>query len=236
MLEVDVLVAATKIASRLIIKIARQIADTGYRSGKLEIVRGFTDGTEIELDRSLENYIADPLQGIIASIAGHVRSRERNSFVLMIDQSFSMKGMKVILAAITAAAIVCHFKGDCAVLSFNSTVEVLKSLNQNTGPEKVLEKLFSTRLLTGTDITLALKEGFRQIAGSEKKIGLLLTDGAWTEGNPLPVAALFNKLSVIGFPPARKEHIKQLAVSGKGDFIFVENENEIASAILKCLN
>ena len=46
---------AIKIASRLIINIARQIADTGSRSGHLKLIRGFAEGNEIELDRTLEN-------------------------------------------------------------------------------------------------------------------------------------------------------------------------------------
>lgn len=235
MLNTDIKAAAAKIASRLIIKIARQIADAGYRSGKLKLTRGFVDGAEIELDSSLENYIAEPSQGVLPNIVSHVRNKERTTFVLMIDQSFSMKGMKVVLAAITVASIVCHFKNDCAVLSFSNKVNVLKRINQNTGPERVLETLFATKLLNGTNITLVLQEGLKQVAQSERKIGLLLTDGAWTEGNPLPITALFDKLSVIGFPPAKKEQIKQLAAKGKGDFTYVEKESEIAAAILKCL-
>lgn len=235
MLEADVRSAAARIASRLIIKIARQIADTGYRSGSLKLVRGFFDGAEIELDNSTENYLAEPLQGVLPNIVSYVRNKERTAFVLMIDQSYSMKGMKVVLAAITAAAVVCHFRGDCAVLSFSTDVTVLKRLGENNGPERVLEKLFEMKLLNGTNISKALQEGFKQVVRCERKIGLLLTDGAWTEGSPLKVAALFDKLSVIGFPPAKIDRIKQLAVKGKGDFTYAEKEEEIAAAILKCL-
>ena len=41
---------------------------------------------------------------------------------------------------------------------------------------------------------------------------------------------------VIGFPPAKREKIRQLAIKGDGNFSFVEDETEIACAILKCLN
>jgi hypothetical protein len=64
-----------------------------------------------------------------------------------------------------------------------------------------------------------------------------LTDGAWNRGgNPLEAAVRFDKLSVIGFPPAKHEIIQQLAIKGKGNFSFVEDETEIACSILECLN
>jgi hypothetical protein len=68
-------------------------------------------------------------------------------------------------------------------------------------------------------------------------MGLILTDGAWNRGgDPLAVSARFDKLSVIGFPPAKREKIRQLVIRGNGNFSFVEDETEIACAILECLN
>ncbi|MHB9093726.1 MAG: VWA domain-containing protein [Eubacteriales bacterium] len=237
MLKSGVQALAVKIASRLIIKIARQIADTGYRSGKLKLARGFADGTEIELDRSLENYIEDPVIGILENIVSYTRQRERKAFVVMLDHSYSMKGLKIILAAITAAAIAQHFKQNYAVLAFSNRVTVLKALEDNTGPETVLERLFALELRGDTDVRLVLEEGLKQVNKFERKMGLILTDGAWNQGgDPLVVAARYDKLSVIGFPPAKYEKISQLAVRGKGEFSFVEDEARVAGAILRCLN
>ena len=84
---------------------------------------------------------------------------------------------------------------------------------------------------------MVLEAGLKQLHGFERKAGLLLTDGAWNKGgDPLRPAACFNKLSVIGFPPAKDEKIRKLALKGKGDFSFVEDQTEIGRAILKCLN
>lgn len=237
MLKPQVRDLAVKIASRLIIKIARQIADTGYRSGRLKLVQGFADGTEIELDRSLENYTEAPEKGILDNIVSYTRQKERKAFVVMLDHSYSMKGMKIILAAITAAAIARHFKRDYAILAFNNKVTVLKGLDDRTGPEEVLDRLFALELQGDTDVRLVLEAGLKQVGRFERKTGLLLTDGAWNQGgDPLSAAARFDKLSVIAFPPAKYEKIRQLAVRGKGEFSFVENETGIAGAILKCLN
>ena len=237
MLKAEVRTLAVKIASRMIIKIARQIADTGYRSGRLKLVRGFADGAEIELDRSLENYTEEPERGILDNIVSYTRQRERKAFVVMLDHSYSMRGMKIILAAVTAAAIARHFKRDYAILAFNNRVTVLKGLNDNIGPERVLEKLFALELQGDTDVRLVLEEGLKQVADFERKTGLILTDGAWNQGgDPLVAAARFDKLGVIAFPPAKQDKVRQLAVKGKGEFSFVEDETGIAGAILKCLS
>lgn len=237
MLKPQVRALAVKIASRLIIKIARQIADTGYRSGCLKLVPGCADGAEIELDRSLENYTEQPERGIVDSIVSYTRQRERTAFVIMLDHSYSMKGLKVVLAAITAAAIAHHFKRDYAILAFNNRISVLKGIEDKTGPEEVLEKLFSLELQGDTDVRLALEAGLKQVSKFEKKTGLILTDGAWNQGgDPLETATRYDKLSVIGFPPAKHEKTRRLAVKGKGQFCFVRDETGIAGAILKCLN
>jgi Mg-chelatase subunit ChlD len=237
MLKPQVRELAVKIASRMIIKIARQIADTGYRSGRLKLARGFSDGAEIELDRSLENYTEAPERGVLDNLVSYTRQRERRAFVVILDHSYSMRGMKIILAAVTAAAIAWHFRSDYAVLAFSNRVTVLKALEDNIGPERVLEKLFALELQGDTDVRLALQAGLKQIDSFEQKTGLILTDGAWNQGgDPLVVAARYDKLSVIGFPPAKQDKIRLLALKGQGDFSFVEDEKGIAGAILKCLN
>jgi hypothetical protein len=237
MLKHNIRALAVKIASRLIIKIAKQISDTGCRSGPLKLVRGFTDGAEIELDSSLEKYTEEPERGILENLVSYVRHQERRAFIMMFDHSYSMKGMKIILAAITAAAIAQHFKQDYAVFAFSNQVSILKGVEDNTGPEEVLERLFALELYGDTDVRLVLETGLNHIRNFEQKTGLLLTDGAWNRGgDPLNTAARFDKLSVIGFPPAKQEIIRALAVRGDGEFSFVNDETEIACAILKCLN
>lgn len=236
MLEEDVRTLGAKIARRLIIKIASQIADAGYRSGHLKLTQGFTDGNDIELDRSLENYIEDPVMGIFENIVSYVRKREKMAFLLMLDSSYSMRGMKVILAAITAASIAQHFKRDYAVLAFNNSTSVLRSIDDTAGPEEILERLFAVELKGATNIRGVLRMGLEHIAGYERKIGLILTDGAWNQGgDPMGVAARFDKLSVIGFPPSKDEEIRLLARRGKGNFSFVVDADGIAAAVHRCL-
>ncbi|MBW2093962.1 MAG: AAA family ATPase [Deltaproteobacteria bacterium] len=234
-LQDDVAAQGIKIASRLIIKVAKQIADSGYRSGKLELVRGCIDGAEIELDHSLERHIEGPERGILENLVSYVRHRERQAFVMMLDFSYSMQ-RKVILSAITAAAIAQHFKRDYAVLAFSNGVSILREMDERAGPEKVLERLFALQSHGDTNIRLALEAGLKYVNKFERKTGLLLTDGDWNRGgDPFQAAVRYDKLSVIGFPPAEKEKIRQLALQGKGSFSLVRDEREIAGAILRCL-
>lgn len=235
-LQDDVAALAIKIASRLIIHVARQIADTGYRSGKLELVSGYREGAEIELDRSIEQYVEAPERGILANLASYFRHREKRAFVMMLDYSFSMQS-KTILSAITAAAIAQHFKSDYAVLAFGSGVSILKGIDEPIGPAKVLERLFALQPHGETDIRSVLESGLQAVGKFERKMGLILTDGDWNKGgDPLPAAVRFNKLSIIGFPPAQFEKIRQLTLQGQGSFALVKDQTEIAGAILRCLN
>lgn len=237
MLKQNIRAMAIKIASRLIIKIARQIADTGYRCGRLRLIKGFAEDAEIELDQTFEKYLEEPECGIMENLVSYVRQKETKAFIMMFDRSYSMKGMKLILAAITAASIAQHFKRDYAILAFSNTISVLKGIHEKTGPEEVMERLFALDLCGDTDVRLALATGLKHLSKFEVKTGLILTDGAWNQGgSPLDMAASFDKLNVIGFPPAKHERIHQLALRGKGVFSFVEDETQISRAILKCLH
>jgi len=237
MLKPKVREIAVRIASRLIIKIAKQISDTGFRSGNLKVVKGFLEGSEIEFDQSLERYLEEPEKGFINNIVSLVRQREKRAFVIMLDHSYSMRGLKVILAAVTAASVAHHFKKDYALISFNNKITVLKALEENLGPEQILEKIFNVELRGDTDMRLALEEGLRQLKDYDNKMGLILTDGAWNQGgDPLKTATRFDKLNVIAFPPAKHEKVKLLAIKGKGEFTYVENDKGIAKAIIKCFN
>jgi hypothetical protein len=232
----EVAAQAIKKASRLIIKIAKQIADTGYRSGKLKFVQGSRYGAEIELDRTLDKYMEQPEAGILESLVSSVRHREKKAFVMMLDYSYSMQS-KTILAAITAAAIAQHFKKDYAVLAFSSGVGILKEVDEAAGPEKVLARMFALQAHGETNIRLALEAGLMHIGKFERKAGMILTDGDWNKGgNPFPAAARFDKLSIIGFPPGNYEKIRQLTLRGNGSFALVKDETEIAAAIIRCLN
>lgn len=235
-LQDDVADQAIGIASHLIIAIARQIADVGYRASRLKLIPGFNDNAEIELDHSLEKHTESPEQGILENLVSYIRHIEKKAIVMMLDYSYSMQS-NVILAAITAAAIAQHFKKDYAILAFNSGVCILKDIDESAGPEKVVKRLFALKSCGDTNIRGVLEAGLHHVSKFERKTGLLLTDGDWNKGgDPFQAAVQFDKLSVIGFPFADYESIRRLAMKGSGNFSIVTDETEIAGAIMQCLH
>jgi MoxR-like ATPase len=234
-LQDEVADRAMDIATHLIMAIARQIADVGYRASSLKLVSGFLDNAEIELDQSLEKLTQSPELGILENLVSYVRQIEKKAIVLMLDYSYSMQS-NVILAGIIAAAIAQHFKKDYAVLAFNSGVCILKAIEESAGPEKVLRRLFALKSCGDTNIRGVLEAGLNLVRKFERKAGLLLTDGDYNKGgDPFQAAVQFDKLSVIGFPFADYETIRQLALKGNGNFSIVKDETEIAGAIMQCL-
>lgn len=232
----DTAAEAVKIASRLIIAVAKKIADSGYRASKLKLFKGFKEGADIELDQSLERYTDEPERGILDCIVSYVRDQEKKGFVMMIDCSYSMKS-QIILAAITAAAIAQHYKKDYAILAFSNTVGVLRETHESAGPETVLKRLFALRSYGDTNMRLALEAGLLHVRSFKHKTGLLLTDGDWNKGgDPYRAALRFDKLNIIGFPFSNHDKIRELACQGRGTFSIVRDETEIAGAILRCLN
>ncbi|MBS4025916.1 MAG: VWA domain-containing protein [Clostridia bacterium] len=227
---------AIKYASKLIIKMAGQIADTGYRRGVLTTCTGMIEDGELDVELTIGNILENPTASILDNLVFQIRQQEKRSFVMMLDHSFSMKGFKIVLAAITTAAIALHFKRNYAVLAFSSKGKVIKATDQEVSPELILEKIFALELMGDTNIRDVLSQGLKQMNDHSRKIGLLLTDGHWNQGgNPLEVAGRYDKLSVICFPPAKPESIKALARQGKGKFFFVSDEMEIPKAIIHCL-
>ena len=187
-----------------------------------------------KLDRSLEKLAESPELGILENLVSYVRHIEKKAIVLMLDYSYSMQS-NVILAAIIAAAIAQHFKNDYAILAFNNGVCILKDVDETAGPEKVLRRLFALKPCGDTNIRGVLETGLQHVSRFERKAGLLLSDGDWNKGgDPFQAAVRFEKLSVIGFPFADYESIRQLALMGNGNFSIVKDETEIAGAIMQC--
>lgn len=223
------------LAKKLLLKVAAQLAGTGVRKGVLHLRRGaFSD--EIDLDATLENIVTNPLEEIEDNLATWDRKTEEHGFVLMFDHSYSMRGPKMVLAALTAAAIAIYFKRNYGVVAFSSDVQVLKPLDENVHHEIVLERVFDLPVTGLTNISGALSTGLRELTDFNKPFGLLLTDGGWTTGeDPTAIASRFHRLNVIAFPPANPEKVRLIADAGHGSFQFIESEEAITGAIVRAL-
>lgn len=198
---------AKRYATRLIIKLASQIANVGVKSGRLYRSRSEEACDEIEIDATLERMMDNPGSRIEDNLMFLGRRPEQKACVLMLDHSYSMKGTKIAMAALTAATIALHFKRDYGVVVFATNARILKGINQYKSPALIAEEILSLEANGYTNIHAALQLGIRQIKDYGKKIGVLLTDGDWTCGDdPLQVARRFDRLHVIGLEePLRVE-------------------------------
>jgi hypothetical protein len=236
MLKPEAKAIAIKLATRMILKIAAQISDTGFRSGRLQYLKSRDPSDDIELDQSVERYLNHFDQQLHEQLVTSVRIPERRAFMLMLDRSYSMRGIKIVRAAIAAAAVALHYRKDYGIIYFSTFPLLLKGINAGQTPELLIEKIFNLQLQGETNIAAALQLGLREMHSYTKKIGLLLTDGSWNRGkDPIEVAPRFDALHVICFPPARPEIVEQLALAGHGNFAFVQRDEEITPALQRCL-
>lgn len=223
------------LAKSLILKVASQLVGTGVRKGALHLRQGgFTD--EIDIDATLENLVTNPLADLEENLATWDRKREEIGFVMMFDHSYSMRGPKIVLAALCVAAIAIYFKKNYGVVAFSTDVETVKTITDKMHHEVLLDRVFDLPIEGLTNISGALSTGLGQLKSYNKRFGLLLTDGGWTTGeDPMAVASRFDRLNVIAFPPANPDKVRLIAEAGRGTFQFVENEEAITGAIVRAL-
>ncbi len=145
---------------------------TGVKKGTLHLRRGaFSD--EIDLDATLENIVANPLEDIEENLATWDRKREEQGFVIMFDHSYSMRGPKIVLAALTVAAIAIYFKRNYGVVGFNSDIQTVKDVRDAMHHEVLLDKVFDLPIEGLTSISGALLTGLTQLHDFNKRFGLL---------------------------------------------------------------
>lgn len=199
MLDPELKEIARRYASRLIVKLASQIANVGIKTGSLFRIKDDGASDEIEIDATVERVIDTPTNSIEDNLVFMARRPEQKACVVILDHSYSMKGVKISVAALTAATIALHFKRDYGIVIFSTNARVLKGINQYKAPTLMAEEILSSYPHGYTNIREALEMGVGEMESYKKKMGILLTDGDWTcGGDPLHVARLFHKLHVIG--------------------------------------
>lgn len=245
--------AAKRYASRLILKIAKEVANLGVKSGSLQPVGDHLASDEIEIDLTLERIVERPTESIEDNLVVLARRpEEREACVVMLDHSSSMQGFKVAIAALTAATIALHYKENYAVVAFNTRAFSLKRIARPFAPSRVAQEVLSLEARGLTNIREALELALEEIRFYDSKIGILLTDGNWTYGgDPIDVARRFNRLHVIGIedPPTPYEleyttygsyyipfkGIEILAKEGRGICAYVRSIDEVPKALRRCL-
>jgi len=167
----------------------------------------------------------------------------RRSLVLMMDHSGSMAGKKLLTAALCTGVLSHVLKDEeYSILLFSDSVNVLKEINKSRDLERLIREILEQQPKGFTDIKGALEGGLEQLgrASCQTKLGILITDGIYTTGDPVPTAEKYPTLHVLGVPSPRGRVIKiencqRMAEVGKGKFLTLRDYGDIPKAILKLL-
>lgn len=182
--------AARRLAVRLLVPPARAGETERRGSSRLATVAG--DGLDLDLDATLERSLAHrPIRAEDLRWRGW-RSPGR-ALILLVDASGSVAGKPLTTAVTTAGALAAGLRGDdeLAVVAFWSRAVVLRHLHSPAPASAVLDSLLDLRGGSTTDLGLGLRTALAQATAARVPHAdvLVLTDGAWNEGeDPAPIA------------------------------------------------
>lgn len=172
--------AALRLGCSILLERSRQGAPRAGGVSRLLSVRA-SQGGDVDLDASLEAIISARSEGrppaaddLVATQWG----RPRTAFAVVIDRSGSMTGERLAVAAVVAAACAAKAPGEHAVLSFATTVDLIRPLVSETPPGHVVESLLRLRGHGVTRLADALRAAGEQLSGAraERRVAVLLSD------------------------------------------------------------
>jgi len=191
---------ARRLAARVFVRMARTgpTLRRGYR--RLAPTAGGAEG-DLELERTLERAEGRP-RSAADLVVRDWRSAPPASCIL-IDQSGSMRGLGMALAAVAAAsaALAAAGRADCSVLAFNRDAIVLQAQGRPRPAERLVTDVLALRAGGTTNLELALRAAAGQLAraASRERLAVVMSDClATTGGDPLGALAGIDRLHVLG--------------------------------------
>jgi MoxR-like ATPase/Mg-chelatase subunit ChlD len=224
-----------------VLRKAEEIYLTGAKSPAMRRV-DYEAGREVDWDETIDNY-AETIAVNRDTIVSKEPLRVKRSLVLMMDQSGSMAGRKILTAALCTGVLSHALKDEeFAVLLFSGKTCVLKKMTGQKDLHKLIREILEQQPEGYTDIKGALDTGLKQMANAsfKAKIGVLITDGIHTTGDPVPTAEEYPALHVLATPSPRGkvvnfENCRRLAKAGKGKFLVLRNYEDVPSTVLRLL-
>lgn len=234
---------------RAIVSLAAEISEKGMRRHRkcIEYYNVPVFNENFDLEQTIENCSGKTIVDYY-DIALVNKIPRKLAVTLIFDASNSMEGEKIVMAALAVAALAYKLEKDCySIVAFKAKADVLKSMDDKITIEDVVSKILHYEYGDLTNIEDGLKVGSEQLdlcASQEDlsdRLGILVTDG-WvtTGGNPVDMASRFSKLHVlqIGMGGCAEESIQcciDIARAGRGTHVFIEDINELPSAIMNVL-
>jgi magnesium chelatase subunit D len=191
---------ARRLAGRVFVRMARRgpAARRGYR--RLAPVVGAEAG-DLDLERTLERAGGRPRRA--EDFVLRDWQAARRSACLVIDQSGSMRGPGLAMAAVAAASVALAQtnRTECSVVAFSQDVIVLQRQGHRRPAERLVTDILSLRAGGTTNLELALRAAAAQLArgGPSERLAIVMSDCLATAGgDPLHALGGIDRLHVLG--------------------------------------
>ncbi len=222
---------ARRLAGRVLVR----AASCGPRQRGYRRLAAGEEG-DLDLERTLERAQGRP-RGPEDLVLRGWRSAERAT-CLVIDQSGSMRGRGLAMAALAAASISLAAAGRlaCSVLAFSRNVVVLQAQGQPREVTALVGDVLRLRAGGTTDLALALRAAAAQLARADaaERCAVLISDCLATAGGD-PLAALggIDRLHVLGTgaEPESVRRGRELAARTGGRYLEATGVREVAAAL-----
>jgi magnesium chelatase subunit D len=230
---------ARRLAARVFVRMARSgpPARRGYR--KIVPLPGLAEA-DLDLDRTLER------------AAGRPRAAEdfvvrdwravRPAACLLIDQSGSMRGRSIALAAVAAAAaaLAAASRADCSVVAFNRDAIVLQAQGRPLPARRLVTDILSLRAHGTTNLELALRAAAAQLArtAAPERLVIVMSDCLATAGgDPLGALGGIDRVHVLGTStdPESVERCRELARRARGRYLPATTFAEVGAGLAAML-
>lgn len=214
--------------------------ESGTPAGEPVVTPFDFQSDEIDLDRTVEG-LAENRFIAYENIFVLDRKKHKTAAVIMIDASGSMHGSNLSIAAIAASSLAMNlnFKDDYGVVLFSEKYHLFKKIDQPRPLDEVICGILDILPEGRTNIGVGLSAGLQELGRSnvQHKMGILLTDGWQNVGqDPVKMALRFPQLHVINLPGGNAELSNNIARSGRGHFIPLDDMMDVSKAIITCLN
>ncbi|HYW28037.1 MAG TPA: VWA domain-containing protein, partial [Terriglobales bacterium] len=212
-------------------------ARRGYR--KIVPLPGLAEA-DVDLDRTLERAAGRP-RAAEDFVVRDWRSA-RPAACLLIDQSGSMRGRSIALAAVAAAAVAlaAASRADCSVVAFNRDAIVLQAQGRPRPARRLVTDILSLRAHGTTNLALALRVAAAQLAraAAPERLAIVMSDCLATAGGD-PLAALggIDRVHVLGTSgdPEAVDRCRELARRAGGRYLPATTFAEVGAGLAAML-
>jgi Mg-chelatase subunit ChlD len=228
--------SAQQIAARLSIRRRPREADAARGPGRPASRAYSGDADDIDIDRTVEKLI-----GVLVptddDIVVRTPVRARRAVALVVDVSGSMKGEKANVVAAAVGALAGELTADdLAIVAFWKDCALLKAIDGDVAPRRVLDDLLRLPARGLTNLHAALTLAGEELARSSarQRVAVILSDCVHNAGpDPREVAARLPRLHVL--LEAVGEHDRwmgrELARLGGGRMAPVVGYRDVAPAL-----